>query len=109
MSEHLPIVAMYMAIGAEQALKAMSNETYESFIDDKSGHLGVMNEYVLEVAKHVAMRLDERGEIKDWPGVFEYEVSEPLGAEVIRFALDGCTFVTMKEYADRMIKEFFDQ
>lgn len=109
MSEHLPLVAMYMALGADKALTRMSDRVYEEFIDDKSGHLGVMNDYVLEVAKHVAMRLDERGEIDDWPGVFDYEVSEPLGDEVIRLLYEGCTIETANFVADKMISEFFNK
>lgn len=108
-SPHLPIVAMYMAIGAELQLQKMTSSAYRDFIDGTNGHLGVMNDYVLEVAKHVAQRLDERGDIQDWPGVFDYEVSEPLGEEIIRFAQDGCTIETMKRVADTIIEEFFAQ
>jgi hypothetical protein len=109
MSEHLPIVAMYMAIGAARALKGMSRESYGILSDRNGGHIGIMEGLVLQVAKHVAQRLDERGEIEEWPGVFEYEVSEPLGVEVIRLADNDSTFSTMALAADHMIKKFFDQ
>lgn len=109
MSEHLPIVAMYMALGADRAMKAMSRKSYGHFVDDRSGHLGVMNDYVLEIAKHVAARLDARGHIENWPGVFDYEVSEPLGAEVIKITFDKGTLDEIKEAADAMIEEFFQK
>ena len=111
MSPHLPIVTMYMARGAERALNRMNRQTYQILSEAYGGHIGIMESVVLEVAKHVASRLDELDDDDDimWPGNFDYEVSDPLGVEIVRLLVNNGNMNTMTLLSDHMIKKFFSQ
>lgn len=102
--ESVCITAMYMAMGANEALKALPEDKYQEIVDHCSGHMGLMCE-LSEFAVKSELKLLQ--EDRDCPGVFDYdyEVSEPFGAWYVETRLNHTGDATKELY--RRIDEFF--
>lgn len=71
----------YLAIGARAGLSELDTATHSSLCDAHGGELGVIREVV-----DFAATLDElyHGEVaEDFPGVWAYEVAEPVGKAAV--------------------------
>lgn len=101
--ESVAITAMYMAMGADAYLKSLGHAEYESIIDFTSGHIGIMGELAALAVKS-EQRLKELQPM-DFPGVYDYEVSEPFGAWYAETRLSHTGDPTEELY--RRIDEFF--
>ena len=100
--ESVCITAMYMAMGANEALKALPEDKYQEIVDHCRGHIGLMGE-LSDLA--VKSELKVLQEDRDYPGVFDYEVSEPFGAWYVETRLNHTGDATKELY--RRIDEFF--
>ena len=96
------ITAMYMAMGANEALKGLPEDKYQEIVDHCSGRICLMGElYKLAVKSELKVLQEDRG----YPGVFDYEVSEPFGAWYVETRLNHTGDATEELY--RRIDEFF--
>lgn len=76
----------YLAIGAATALRELHGAKHSALIDAHGGELGVV-----KTAAKYAKLLDElyHAEFEDeFPGVWCYDVSEPLGAAIVNHMAD---------------------
>ena len=102
--ESVCITAMYMAMGANEALKGLPEDKYQEIVDHCSGHICLMGElYKLAVKSELKVLQEDRG----YPGVLDYEVSEPFGAWYVETRLNHTGDATEELY--RRIDEFFAQ
>lgn len=100
----LCITAMYMALGAGAFLETMNHSDYELIADERGGHIGIMSDLLL-LAAESENRLKFLG-VTDYPGVYDYEVSEPFGKW---FAENDPTHNDATAKLHEMIAAFFAQ
>ena len=89
-SELTAIQLVYLVAGAEDVIdeqraknRVVESVDYSQFTEQVSGHIGMTHEF-LPLAEIVAGYLTGLKEDQDFPGVFEYEVTERLGEWLVR-------------------------
>ena len=107
----LMMTAMYMAMAADKACGYTNGVTagYADLADNRGGHIGIMEE--LAGYAELSQAILEHLAVEDWPGVYEYEVSEPFGTWWINEALKHGTppdpVDARKALLERMV-DFFE-
>lgn len=74
----LTTTAIYMAMGMDRELKDDQCDAYQALSDKLGGHIGIM-QIAIQCAEESERFLSEIGP-QNFPGVYDYEISEPFGA-----------------------------
>jgi hypothetical protein len=102
-AHNVAVTAIYIRLGLGDGLP-------QSLFDHHSGHIGV-DDQVAEYAV-LSYELCEKLQPLDWPGVYDYEVSEPFGTWLRNRVDQGdnlpALYIALPKMVE-MIAEFFAQ
>ena len=103
------IQAVFLSNGFFGAQQAQPEPSGQLHADIHGGQIGIVAD-LCHYADFIEGALEKYAAVEDWPGVFQYEVSESLGAWLYAHPdefTEGGVGSAFKEHATNVIEEWF--
>lgn len=113
MTDEAAIQLVYLVVGAQTAIclsrvtNRLVGESVYHPLTHRGGHIGMVED-LRPFANAVAAYIEEQTVRQDFPGVFEYEVTEALGEWIAKTAETGNAVIKESDFAAKL-KELGDR